>query len=589
VNNNRSLSSSSVDSESSSKGSLQSSNDDTLAQTYVYTRFAWPKHAGGEEVFIWGSFNGWTKGIKLHRFSKDHDASVVIPLRPGNYEYKYVVDKIWLPAPFEPMVTNNQNNLNNFRVVAPTINFNIYAPKAQQVLVVGDWDDWQYSLLLKKDPATGYFSCQAHLTPGQYSYQYVVDDEVILNPEERVEYDAERGGVHREWSYDASVFRLFYITGWDDTVLHYRRLVNGQPTQKEFFKQSMVSASSRGNVLGTWKMATVVPATEGEEIEFYLSNGLQGDKVKEDKPGYGALYRAPGNGSYKLMRGLIKPFPRGAEGRIMLVSDIDGTMIGDTNSPDAYTSSARFLDYWENAQALAGSLLVYNTGRSLGQFVELMKRCEGKVAVPDVVITAVGTKVWRLEVGSSRTTTSGVHWLEDMQWAAQLDQHWNLDLVRRAAWKLINHYKDPGMATILDDGSEHRHRMALCVDVSALQHVTGSLSDSLAREGLEVRIIVSGNGSHRYVDCVPMAAGKEKALQYVRKQYGIPEHLCVAAGDSGNDVLMLEGDHPGIVVGNAQAELVHWLTRQPQDGKVVMADAFYADGILEGLARHSLY
>ena len=44
-------------------------------------------------------------------------------------------------------------------------------------------------------------------------------------------------------------------------------------------------------------------------------------------------------------------------------------------------------------QALANSLLVYNTGRSLGQFVDLMQRCGGRVAVPDVLVTAVGTKV----------------------------------------------------------------------------------------------------------------------------------------------------------------------------------------------------
>jgi hypothetical protein len=68
-------------------------------------------------------------------------------------------------------------------------------------------------------------------------------------------------------------------------------------------------------------------------------------------------------------------------------------MIGDTAAADAFHSSERFVSYWENSQALSGSLLVYNTGRSLGQFVELMKRCDGKVAVPDAIITAVGTKV----------------------------------------------------------------------------------------------------------------------------------------------------------------------------------------------------
>jgi hydroxymethylpyrimidine pyrophosphatase-like HAD family hydrolase len=106
---------------------------------------------------------------------------------------------------------------------------------------------------------------------------------------------------------------------------------------------------------------------------------------------------------------------------------------------------------------------------------------------------------------------------------------------------------------------------------------------------VQVRIIISGAGSHRYVDCVPEAAGKERSLQYVRQQYAIPEHLCVASGDSGNDILMLEGDHPGIVVGNAQPELLHWLVKQPQTGKVVYTDACLADGIMEGLARHGLY
>ncbi len=43
------------------------------------------------------------------------------------------------------------------------------------------------------------------------------------------------------------------------------------------------------------------------------------------------------------------------------------------------------------------------------------------------------------------------------------------------------------------------------------------------------------------------------------------------------------------MVGNAQTELLTWMLRQPQTGKVLLTDAFYADGILEGLARHGLY
>ncbi|KAG2447799.1 hypothetical protein HYH02_007256 [Chlamydomonas schloesseri] len=558
----------------------------------VYSKFTWPAVLGGDEVYIWGSFNDWSKGVRLHKVDRATDATVILPLRPGTYEFKFVVDKVWTPAPHEPTVTNAEGHLNNYRVIAPTATFTLTAPKADSVLVIGDWDNWQYSLMLQKDPATGVFTAKAHLPPGQYSYVYVVDGNVVTDPGLPTYPDAEYGDVHRIWSFLPDLFRVFYCTGWEEAVLSYRRVVNGQALTTEWQSLTMVNAPSRGNSLGVWKMATIVPTDPAEVLEFTLNNGAAGAdaaRFKEDRPGAAPVYCCPFPGSFKLAKGMLRPFPRGAEARIMLVSDIDGTMIGDMSSPDVFTSSERFADYWENSASLTGSLLVYNTGRSLGQFVDLMKKCDGKVAIPDVVITAVGTKVWHLDETNGRTAASGLKWIEDTNWTLSLDAGWNLDVVRRLARQVMGHYNDDSLLCILDDGSEHRHRMALTADVKVLEPVLERLKDGFRRERLEVRIITSGNGSHRYIDCVPQSAGKEKALQYVRQQFGIPEHLCVAAGDSGNDILMLEGDHPAIVVGNAQPELVTWLVRQAQDGKVIYADACYADGILEGLARHSLY
>lgn len=72
------------------------------------------------------------------------------------------------------------------------------------------------------------------------------------------------------------------------------------------------------------------------------------------------------------------------------VSDLDGTMVGEGSVADAATR--RFCNYWEDTAALAGSVLVYNTGRSLGQFTALWAEKRGALALPDVLITAVGTK-----------------------------------------------------------------------------------------------------------------------------------------------------------------------------------------------------
>ncbi len=60
----------------------------------------------------------------------------------------------------------------------------------------------------------------------------------------------------------------------------------------------------------------------------------------------------------------------------MLVSDIDGTMIGpDEKGAAAYSSTGRFRNYWEDEAALCGSLLAYNTGRSIGSVCCLMGFC----------------------------------------------------------------------------------------------------------------------------------------------------------------------------------------------------------------------
>ena len=56
-----------------------------------------------------------------------------------------------------------------------------------------------------------------------------------------------------------------------------------------------------------------------------------------------------------------------------------------------------------------------------------------------------------------------------------------------------------------------------------------------------MRLILSGFGEWRYLDCVSIRAGKQEALEYVRQLFNVPVDRCMAAGDSGNDTLMLAG------------------------------------------------
>ncbi len=69
---------------------------------------------------------------------------------------------------------------------------------------------------------------------------------------------------------------------------------------------------------------------------------------------------------------------------------MDGTMVGD----DAKT--AAFSEVWHDRTSFPpGSVLVYSTGRSLQSFMELITEKKDVMAIPDALICAVGTKIYK--------------------------------------------------------------------------------------------------------------------------------------------------------------------------------------------------
>lgn len=72
-------------------------------------------------------------------------------------------------------------------------------------------------------------------------------------------------------------------------------------------------------------------------------------------------------------------------------------------------------------------------------------------------------------------------------------------------------------------------------------------------------MVASIGGDWRYVDCIAKNAGKGRAMVYLASKFGIALEDVVAAGDSGNDLLMLqrlpEGNHPAIVMSNSHPEV----------------------------------
>lgn len=84
---------------------LSATEDDT-----VPTVFRW-EH-GGRQVYITGTFNGWSRQIPMHR--SGNDFTYIHNLKRGKHAFKFIVDDEWRFAPDQPTVADIDGRINNF-------------------------------------------------------------------------------------------------------------------------------------------------------------------------------------------------------------------------------------------------------------------------------------------------------------------------------------------------------------------------------------------------------------------------------------------------------------------------------------------
>lgn len=87
-----------------------SSIENWLDDDTVPTVFRW-EH-GGRQVYITGTFNGWSRQIPMHR--SGNDFTYIHNLKRGKHAFKFIVDDEWRFAPDQPTVADIEGRINNF-------------------------------------------------------------------------------------------------------------------------------------------------------------------------------------------------------------------------------------------------------------------------------------------------------------------------------------------------------------------------------------------------------------------------------------------------------------------------------------------
>ena len=107
---------------------------------------------------------------------------------------------------------------------------------------------------------------------------------------------------------------------------------------------------------------------------------------------------------------------------------------------------------------------------------------------------------------------------------------------------------------------------------------------TLHANGLDAKLVYSHDGTTGLLDAVPYLAGKGSATHFLKHHLSC--RRAVFAGDSGNDLDVLDHGIPFVLVGNATPDVRNLALERGGDAVYLAAGHHFA-GVLEGLAHFS--
>lgn len=217
-----------------------------------------------------------------------------------------------------------------------------------------------------------------------------------------------------------------------------------------------------------------------------------------------------------------------ADKPLVLATDLDGTFLGGSA-----VERSDFYAWIEARRALIG--LVFVTGRDPDFITHLTRTTD--VPRPDIVIGDVGTSIYAVAADHQLSPMPALE--------AEIAQAWG-DAGARVAEALAD---APGL-TLQD--TPFRHRLSYDMDP-----VSFDPSARTRIEAMGLDVLISDN---RFFDVLPPGVSKGPTLERLVAHFRLRASRVLAAGDTLNDLSMLELDLPGVAVGNAEQGLLTALT-----------------------------
>lgn len=265
----------------------------------------------------------------------------------------------------------------------------------------------------------------------------------------------------------------------------------------------------------------------------------------------------------------------------ILATDLDRTLLPN----GSWKADENAINLFNKLTEKDDILVVYVTGRNLSLTENAIK--EYGVRQPNILCGDVGTTIRRYENDK---------WEFDSGWVSHVKNEspkWDALAIKEAISRIDG---------IREQEPEHQNqfKQSYYVEHEKKDNILNEINNRIKGKFDEV-IIYSfdsqkGNG---LIDFLPNSATKQTALEYIAKEFGIPKEEVVFCGDSGNDISPLTAGFLGVLVKNADDQLVENVKNAMKENpelKVYFAkgnfkglNGYYTSGVIEGAYHYGVF
>ncbi|MDD2964415.1 MAG: glycogen-binding domain-containing protein [Bacteroidales bacterium] len=190
--------------------------NDPVAFTYSdgLAAFSFKGGRNTKKVFLSGTFNNWSTMLTPMQKNEKGWWCVTLPLKPGEYEYKYIVDGAWTTDPLNELKRPNNAGSENSVVYAYNHTFKLKGfTKARRVTLAASFNGWNPRSPRMNKTDEGW-ELDLWVREGTHAYKYVVDGEWMADPGAKVNRPDGAGNANSFMSIgDTLFFKLWGFPG----------------------------------------------------------------------------------------------------------------------------------------------------------------------------------------------------------------------------------------------------------------------------------------------------------------------------------------------------------------------------------------